>query len=160
MSLTDPFSTDTTSLMASFSTIIAILLIALTLLMIGLVIVIMLYYKQKKSATKKSDTTPFREYTNRLDETLRANQREPSSTDTVISNTTTGTTPSMSAPTPSTPANVVPQSKFSPKAKEAFYEDMGSTGDFPVVQKEAVLSRADDYNAKSKYVFQKQGASA
>ena len=55
----------------------------------------------------------------------------------------------MSAPPPYTLANVAPHAKFSLKAKEAINEDMTGAG-----------GRADDFNAKSEYVSQKQGASA
>ena len=96
------------------------------LMTIGLIITTVLYCKQKKNAAKMSDAVPFREYSNRLDETLRrASQEESPATDTVISDTIY-TTPSMSDPPPYTPTNVEPQAKFSLKTKIAFFEDMTS----------------------------------
>ena len=154
VSVADPSSTETTSLIASFSTIIAILLIASILLIIGLVIVTVLYCKQKKSAAKKKDTTPFREYMNQLDATLRANQEEPPS-DAIMTAARTRTTPFVSAPPPYTPANVIPKAKISLKAEEAIYEDTTGTGGSPVV-----LSRVRDFNSRNKHTSRKQGASA
>ena len=158
ISVADLSSTDRFSLNTAFSTITAILLMVSILLSIGIVITTVLYCKEKKNVAKMSDSTPFREYTNQFDESLpRASQEESPATDIVITDIT-HTTPSMGAPPLYTPTNVVPQVKLSLKLKEAFYEDMASTGGSQ--QQQVVYSKGERYNVESMYVSQKQEASA